>query len=191
MAKLKLGIVVGSNRRDSINRRLAHALAKLGAEAFEPAFIRIDDLPMYNQDNEQPVPATVARFKAEVESADALLFVTPEHSRSIPAVLKNAIDWGGRPYGTSVWPGKPAAVIGASPGAISSAIAQNHLRTVLGSFSAVQVMGGEAYIQFKPEMLDADHNAPDENVRKFLQTFIDNFARFATRLAPERKRAAA
>src|SRR6185312_16261099 len=111
MAKLKLGIVVGSNRRDSINRKLAHALAKLGAEAFEPAFIRIDDLPMYNQDNEQPVPATVARFKAEVESADALLFVTPEHSRSIPAVLKNAIDWGGRPYGTSVWPGKPAAVI--------------------------------------------------------------------------------
>jgi chromate reductase len=191
MAKLKLGIIVGSNRRDSINRRLAHALAKLGAEAFEPAFIRIDDLPMYNQDNEQPVPATVARFKSEVESADALLFVTPEHSRSIPAVLKNAIDWGGRPYGSSVWPGKSAAVIGASTGVISSAIAQNHLRSVLGSFSSLHVMGGEAYIQFKPETLDADHNVPDENVRKFLQAFIDNFASYAARLAPQRKRAAA
>jgi chromate reductase len=191
MAKLKLGIVVGSNRRDSINRRLAHALAKLGTEAFEPAFIRIDDLPMYNQDHEQPVPAPVARFKAEVESADALLFVTPEHSRSIPAVLKNAIDWGGRPYGTSVWPGKSAAIIGASPGAISSAIAQNHLRSVLGTFSGLHVMGGEAYVQFKPETIDADSNVPDDNVRKFLQAFVDNFARFAGRLAPERKRAAA
>ncbi len=114
MAKLKLGIIVGSNRRESINRKLAQALAKLGADAFDANFIQIDDLPMYNQDNEQPVPAPVARFKAEVEASDALLFVTPEHSRSIPAVLKNAIDWGARPWGKTSWPGKPAAVIGTS-----------------------------------------------------------------------------
>ncbi len=137
MAKLRLGIIVGSTRRDSINRKLAQALAKLGANAFDATFLKIDDLPLYNQDNEQPVPDAVARFKREVAASDALLFVTPEHSRSIPAALKNAIDWGGRPYGTSVWPGKPAAVIGASPGAISTAIAQNHLRSVLGTFSGM------------------------------------------------------
>src|SRR5882672_8088746 len=163
MAKLKLGIVVGSNRRESINRKLAQALARLGADAFEAKFVQIDDLPMYNQDQEQPLPAPVARFKAEVAASDALLFVTPEHSRSIPAVLKNAIDWGGRPYGTTVWPGKPAAVIGASPGAISTAIAQSHLRTVLGSFSAMHVLGGEAYIQFKPELIDAQGHVTDES----------------------------
>ncbi len=114
MAKHKLGIIVGSNRRESINRKLAQALGRLGAGAFEASFVQIDDLPMYNQDQEQPVPAPVARFKAEVEGADALLFVTPEHSRSIPAVLKNAIDWGARPWGKSSWPGKPAAIIGTS-----------------------------------------------------------------------------
>ncbi|HXD46595.1 MAG TPA: NADPH-dependent FMN reductase [Pseudolabrys sp.] len=191
MAKLKLGVIVGSNRRESINRKLAEALVKLGADAFDANFIQIDDLPMFNQDNEQPAPSVVARFKSEVAGSDALLFVTPEHSRSIPAVLKNAIDWGGRPYGTSVWPGKPAAIIGASPGAISTAVAQSHLRSVLGSFSGLHVVGGEAYIQFKPEMIDGDANVPDETVRGFLKAFVGRFADFATRLAPREKQAAA
>src|SRR5690349_6895661 len=149
MAKLKLGVIVGSIWRDSVNRKLALALAKLGASAFDAKIIEIGDLPLYNQDNENPLPDAAARFKREVAGSDALLFVTPEHSRSIPAALKNAIDWGGRPYGTSVWPNKPAAIIGASPGAISTAVAQTHLRSVLGSFSGMHVMGGEAYIQFK------------------------------------------
>ena len=104
MAKNKLGVIVGSNRRESINRKLAQALAQLGGEAFEAKFLQIDDLPMYNQDNEQPVPAPVARFKGDIEASDALLFVTGEHSRSIPAVLKNAIDWGARPWGKTSWP---------------------------------------------------------------------------------------
>lgn len=183
MAKLKLGVIVGSNRRESINRKLAHALAKLGADAFEAKFIQIDDLPLFNQDNENPLPAPVARYKGEVQAVDAVLFVTPEHSRSIPAVLKNAIDWGGRPYGTSVWPGKPAAIIGASPGAISTAIAQAHLRSVLGTFSGMHVVGGEAYIQFKPEAIDANNDVTDENTRKFLKNYIDTFATFAVKLA--------
>ena len=183
MAKLKLGVIVGSTRRDSINRKLAQALVKLGADAFDARLLRIDDLPLFNQDNENPVPEAPARFKGEVTASQALLFVTPEHSRSIPAALKNAIDWGGRPYGTSVWPGKPAAIIGASPGAISTAVAQNHLRSVLGSFSGMHVMGGEAYIQFKPELIDADSNVSDESVRKFLQAYIDSFAKFAGKLA--------
>jgi chromate reductase len=190
MQKLKLGIIVGSNRRDSVNRKLAEALVKLGAGAFDANFIQIDDLPMYNQDNEQPLPPAVARFKGEVEASDALLFVTPEHSRSIPAVLKNAIDWGARPWGKTSWPGKPAAIIGTSGGVISTAIAQLHLRGILGVLG-LQVMGGEAYIQFKPDTLDAGNNVPDESVRKFLQAFVDQFAGFASKFAPVRRQAAA
>jgi chromate reductase len=190
MANHKLGIIVGSNRRESINRKLAQALANLGGEAFDATFIQIDDLPMYNQDSEQPLPGAVARFKAEVAASDALLFVTPEHNRSIPAVLKNAIDWGGRPYGKSSWPGKPAAVTGTSGGAISTAVAQQHLRAVLAN-QGLHLMGGEAYIQFKPDLIDTQGNVTDENVRKFLKSFIDQFAAFAGRLAPQRARQAA
>jgi chromate reductase len=190
MAKLKLGVVVGSNRRDSINRKLAEALVRLGGAAVEPAFIRIDDLPMYNQDNEQPVPAVVARFKSEVEGSDALLFVTPEHSRSIPAVLKNAIDWGARPWGKTSWPGKPAAVIGTSGGVISTAVAQQHLKAVLGA-QGLNLIGGEAYVQFKPDMIDAQADVPDENVRGFLKGFVDRFIDFAVKLAPHARQAVA
>lgn len=182
MAKLKLGIIVGSSRKQSINRQLALALAKLGGEAFETKLIQIDDLPMYNQDIEQPVPPTVARFKAEVTGSDALLFVTPEHNRSIPALLKNAIDWGTRPWGMSSWPGKPAAITGTSAGVISTAAVQQHLRAVLGGLPDLNLMGGEAYIQFKPELIDANHNVADENVRGFLKAFIDKFAVFAGKL---------
>jgi chromate reductase len=182
MAKLKLGIVVGSNRRESINRKLAQALATLGGDQFEARFIQIDDLPMFNQDNEQPVPDKVARYKSELAASDALLFVTPEHSRSIPALLKNAIDWGARPWGQTSWPGKPAAVTGTSGGVISTAVAQQHLRAVLGD-QGLHLMGGEAYIQFKPDLVDAQGDVADENVRKFLKDFVDRFAGFAGKLA--------
>ncbi len=178
MSKFKLGIIVGSNRKDSINRKLAQALAKLGGAAFEPAFIRIDDLPLYNQDLEADLPGEVSRFKAHIADSDALLFVTPEHSRSIPAVLKNAIDWGMRPWGKTSWPNKPAAVTGTSPGAIGSAIVQQHLKAVLGA-QGLHLMGGEAYIQFKPELIDAESNVADDSVRQFLQAFVDQFVAFA------------
>ena len=190
LAKLKLGVVVGSNRAQSINRKLGQALAKLGADDFDATFIQIDDLPMYNQDFEQPVPAPVARFKAAVEASDALLFVTPEHTRSIPAVLKNAIDWGTRPWGKTSWPGKPAAVIGTSGGVISTAVAQQHLRAILGNIG-LHLVGGEAYIQFKPELIDAQNTVTDETVRGFLKAFIDRFAEFASRFAPAAAQAAA
>ena len=183
MTKLKLGVIVGSNRRESINRKLAEALALLGDKAFEARFIKIDDLPMYNQDHEQPVPAPVARFKGEVETSDALLFVTPEHSRSIPAVLKNAIDWGARPWGKTSWPGKPAAIIGTSAGVISTAVVQQHLRAVLADLG-LHVAGGEAYIAYKPELIDAASKVTDESVRKFLGAFMESFATFAARFAP-------
>ncbi|HWK97685.1 MAG TPA: NADPH-dependent FMN reductase [Pseudolabrys sp.] len=182
MAKLKLGLIVGSNRKESINRKLALALAKLGSDAFEARLIQIDDLPLYNQDNELPLPAPVARFKGEVEGSDALLFVSPEHSRTIPAVLKNAIDWGARPWGKTSWPDKPAAVTGTSGGVISTAVVQQHLRSVLGT-QGLHLLGGEAYIQYTADMIDADHNVIDAGVRDFLKTLIDRFAIFARKLA--------
>ena len=182
MAKLKLGVIVGSNRKESINRKLAMALAKLGNTAFDATLIQIDDLPMYNQDQELPVPAPVARFKAEVEGSDALLFVSPEHSRSIPAVLKNAIDWGARPWGKTSWPDKPAAVTGTSGGVISTAVAQQHLRAVLGD-QGLHLMGGEAYILFKPELIDDTNTVSDNSVRDFLKAFVDRFAAFAGKFA--------
>jgi chromate reductase, NAD(P)H dehydrogenase (quinone) len=181
MTKFKVAIVVGSSRREPINSKMAEAIAKLADAHVFTKFIQIDDLPMYNQDLENPLPASVARFKADLETADALLFVTPEHNRSIPAVLKNAIDWGARPYGRNSWAGNPAAITGTSPGAIGSAIAQQHLRQILGNLGAL-VMGGEAYITFKAGLIDDAGTITDEGVRRFLQAFVDQFAALLVRL---------
>src|SRR5262245_63281847 len=112
MAAFKIAVVVGSNRRDSANRQLAQALAKLGSDKAQFQFVRIDDLPLYNQDDEGNLTASVARFKAEIEAADGVLFVTPEHDRSIPAAVKKAIDWGDRQWGGNSWAGEVGAIIG-------------------------------------------------------------------------------
>ncbi|MCX7311906.1 MAG: NAD(P)H-dependent oxidoreductase [Alphaproteobacteria bacterium] len=165
MAQFKVAVVVGSTRRESINRNS-----------------EIADLPLYNQDNEGNLPASVVRFKAELAAADGVLFVTPEHSRSIPAALKNAIDWGARPWGKNSWAGKVAAVTGASPGAISTALAQQHLRQILGA-QGVVLAGGEAYLQFKTDLIDANHGVTDEGTRGFLKSFLDQFAVLVGKLA--------
>ena len=182
MAQFKVAVVVGSNRRESINRKLAQALAKLGAAKADFGFAQIDDLPIYNQDHEADLPKPVARFKAEIAAADAILFVTPEHSRSIPAVLKNAIDWGARPWGQNSWTGKAAAVTGASAGAIGTAIAQAHLKNILAA-QGVLVAGGEAYLTFKAGLIDANNNVTDEGTRKFLQGFVDQLTALVARPA--------
>jgi chromate reductase, NAD(P)H dehydrogenase (quinone) len=182
MAKVNIAVIVGSNRRNSINRKLAHALVKLADSKLVGNFVRIDDLPLYNQDHENPLPANVQRFKNEIEAADALLIVTPEHNRSIPALLKNAIDWGARPYGRNSWSGKPAAITGTSPGAIGTAIAQQHLRQVLGDLGAL-VTGGEAYVAFKPGLIEDAYAVTDAGTRQFLQGFVDQFADLAARLS--------
>jgi chromate reductase len=181
--KPQIAVIVGSNRRDSINRKLAHALAQLGAGKFDATFLRIDDLPMYNQDIEANLPAEVARFKDEIGRADGVLIVTPEHDRSIPAVLKNAIDWGARPYGKNSWAGKPAFITGTSPGAIGSALAQQHLRSVMTGLGMI-LLGGEAYVTFKPNLIDEHGAIGDEGTRTFLQGFADRFATLVERLAP-------
>jgi chromate reductase len=181
MAKLKLGLIIGSNRRESINRKLAQALINLGTKQFDASIIRIDDLPLYNQDLEAALPETVVRFKSHIAESDALLFVTPEHSRTIPAVLKSAIDWGARPWGKNSWTGKPAAVTGTSPGAVGTAVVQQHLRSVLGDIG-VLVMGGEAYITFKPELVNASGTITDETMRTFLKAFLDQLAALTAKL---------
>jgi chromate reductase, NAD(P)H dehydrogenase (quinone) len=183
MAKPTVGIIVGSNRRESINRRLAKALARIAADHFEFAWIRIDDLPMYNQDLEIDRPQTVRRFTAEVAAVPALLFVMPEHNRSLPAVLKNAIDWGSKPTDKNVWRGKIAAITGTSFGAIGTAVGQQHLRQILGILN-VTVMGGEAYISFKPDPVDEEGNFLDESKRAFCKAYMDQYASLLSRLVP-------
>ena len=180
MAQFKIALIVGSNRRESVNRKLAQALARLGAPGVDFKFAQIDDLPLYNQDDEGNLPASVARFKSEIAAADGVLFVTPEHSRSIPAVLKNAIDWGARPWGQNSWTGKVAAVTGTSPGAIGTAVAQAHLKTILAA-QGVLVAGGEAYITFKPDLIAADDSITDESTKAFLQGFVDQLASLIAR----------
>ena len=149
MERPLLAVIVGSNRRESINRKLAQAMIRLGADKFDARLVRIDDLPMFNQDNEGTLPAEVVRFKDELARADGILIVTPEHDRSIPAVLKNAVDWGARPWGKNSWAGKPGFITGTSPGAIGTALAQQHLRSVMTGLGMI-LLGGEAYITFKP-----------------------------------------
>ena len=181
MSRLNLAIVVGSNRRDSINRRLAEALVRLAGDRVEPHFVRIDDLPMYNADLEGDRPAEVRRFTDEVARADAVLVVTPEHNRSIPAVLKNAIDWGSKPADRNVWKDKVAAITGTSPGAIGTAVGQQHLRQILGILGAL-VTGGEAYIAFKPDLLTEDGGIASEATRSFLGSYMENFLALAAKL---------
>src|ERR1700689_3874419 len=190
MAKPHVVIIVGSNRRDSINRKLGRALAKLGAEHFDVDIVRIDDLPMFNQDNEGNLTPEIVRFKDEISRADGVMIITPEHDRSIPAVLKNAVDWGARPYGKNSWTGKPAFITGTSPGAIGSALAQQHLRSVMTGLGMI-LLGGEAYITFKPNLIDAEGNIGDESTLKFLQGFLDRFASLVVRLSAQPARSAA
>ena len=186
----RIAVIVGSNRRDSINRKLAQALVRLGSGDFDASFACIDDLPMYNQDNEGNLPPEVTRFKHELARADGVLIVTPEHDRSIPAVLKNAIDWGARPWGKNSWTGKPAFITGTSPGAIGSGLAQQHLRSVMTGLGMI-LLGGEAYVTFRPNLIDEHGAIGDGNTRKFLQDFVDRFALLVARLAPAAQASAA
>lgn len=177
MAK-KVAVIVGSLQANSMNRRLAHALARLAEGKLEFNILKVDDVPLFNQDLEANLPAPVARFKAEVEAADAVLFVTPEYNRSIPGVLKNLIDWGSRPYGKGSWGGKPAGIVGTTPGAVGTAAAQQDLRKLLTIFN-MRLMGqSEVYLQTTPGLIADDHSVSNERTRTFLQGYVDTFTAF-------------
>ncbi len=176
MEKFKVAIIVGSLRKDSYNLKLGKALEKLGKEKLEVQFLSIGDLPLYNQDLEANFPAQATRFKNDIQSADAVLFITPEYNRGLPGPLKNAIDWASRPYGKNAFAGKPAAVCGASPGAIGTACAQQQLKPILGYLDVILMGQPEMYLQFKEGLIDAEGNVGNDDTRKFLQGFVDKFS---------------
>jgi chromate reductase len=171
----QIAVIVGSLRRESFNRQLAHALISLAPADFNFEFIDIGHLPLYNQEYDADFPETARHFKRQIESADGLLFVTAEYNRSIPGVLKNALDWGSRPWGHSSWGGKPAAVAGTSPGAMGTALSQQHLRNVL-AYLDVHTMGQpEMFIKQDASRIDATGKIVNDDTRKFLQNFVDTF----------------
>ncbi|MBK8535970.1 MAG: NAD(P)H-dependent oxidoreductase [Candidatus Competibacteraceae bacterium] len=174
MSHYIIAVVVGSLRRDSFNRKLANALVKLAPPEFSLQPVEIGDLPLYNQDDDANPAESVKRLKAEIMAAQGLLFVTAEYNRSIPGVLKNAIDHASRPYGQNAWKGKPAGVIGVSVGAIGTAMAQQHLRNILAYLDVPTLGQPEAFIQAKEELFDqAGHIGADSS--NFLQDWMDRY----------------
>lgn len=171
-----VAVLVGSLRRDSINRKTAGALIELAPAALKPAIVEIDDLPLYNQDNDANPPGAWTRFRDRIRPCDALLFVTPEYNRSIPAPLKNAIDVGSRPYGHSVWNGKPGAIVSCSPGAIGGFGANHHLRQTLVFLNVPALQQPEAYIGGADKLFDAGGRLTSDSTRGFLQQFMQAFA---------------
>lgn len=182
MDTYKVGYLVGSIAKASINRKLAYALAKLAPKELELTEIPIADLPMYSYDYDKDYPQVARTFKQAIEDADALLVVTPEYNRSIPGVLKNAIDWASRPWGDNSFTHKPTGVIGTSPGAIGTAVAQQHLRGILNYCNAPLMNDVEAYIQFKPDMIDAEGNVAVDDTKEFLRKYMREYADFVQRM---------
>lgn len=172
----RVAVLVGSLRKDSYNRMMARALAELATPSLELSIVEIGGLPMYNEDLDgTAAPVEWTAFRREIASADAVLFVTPEYNRSVPAVLKNAIDVGSRPYGHSVWNGKPGAVVSVSPGAIGAFGANHHLRQSF-AFLNVPVLQREAYIGGAARLFDAEGRLTSGDTRGFLTEYMQAFA---------------
>ncbi|WP_206856196.1 NADPH-dependent FMN reductase [Candidatus Enterococcus mangumiae] len=179
----KIGFFIGSLRKDSYNKKVAETFADLLPEGYEPVFIKIDDLPFYNEDIETPeqTPAEWTRFREEVKDLDGVIFVTPEYNRSVPAVLKNALDVGSRPYGQSVWDKKPGLVVTASPGGVGGFGANHHLRQSLVFLNVPTLQQPEAYIGNITNLLDEDGNIIQGTV-DFFRTILDAYLDFAEKL---------
>jgi chromate reductase, NAD(P)H dehydrogenase (quinone) len=168
---IRVSVIVGSLRQKSWSRRVARAIEKLAPPGLELSFVEIGDLPHYNEDLETDPPPTWSRFRNAIGASSALLFVTPEFNRGMPGALKNAIDVGSRPWGKGVWAGKPAAVVGVSPGALGAFGASNQLRQVLAGVGVVAMPHPEAYISSVASYFDADGELTDEKTKAFLSTF--------------------
>lgn len=175
MSQYQIAVVVGSLRRDSFNRQLANAVVKLAPPEFSFEQLEIGDLPLYNQDDDRNPADSVKRLKSKIAAAQGLLFVTPEYNRSMPGVLKNAIDHASRPYGQNAWAGKPAGVLGASIGAVGTALAQQHLRNVLAYLDVPTLGQPEAFIQAKEGLFDGAGNIGEQS-RQFLQNWMNAYA---------------
>ena len=183
MSQYKIAVAVGSLRKDSINRKLANAVIKLAPQEFKFEHLEIGDLPPYNQDDEGKPSEPVKRLKAQISTAHGVLFVTPEYNRSIPGVLKNAIDHASRPYGQSVWAGKPAGVLGASIGAPGTSMAQQHLRNILAYLDMPTLAQPEAFIQVTDGFFDGSGGIARESSQKFLKGWLDRYTAWVKRHA--------
>jgi len=182
MSSYKVGYLIGSLATGSINRKLARALIKLAPSNLSFVEIPFKDLPLYSYDYDADYPPAGRAFKEAIKAVDAVLFVTPEYNRSIPGGLKNAIDWASRPYGTNSFTHKPSAVIGTSPGAIGTAVAQQSLRSVLGFCNSPQMNAPEAYIQFRPGMITDEGEVTVAKTEEFLRTYMQEFHDFIARV---------
>jgi chromate reductase len=171
----EIAILVGSLRRDSFNRQLANAVIKLGPSDFSFKRLAIGDLPLYNQDDEATPSDSVVRLKREITASQGLIFVTPEYNRSIPGILKNAIDHASRPYGQGVWAGKPAGVMGASVGAPGTSMAQQHLRNVLAYLDVPTLGQPEIFIHVKDGFFDENGNFASSETKRFLQSWMNRY----------------
>ena len=176
-----VAVLVGSLRKESFNRKMAQALCTLAPETLACEIVEIGNLPLYDQDDDGNPPPASAAFKARIQRADAVLFVTPEYNRSVPGVLKNAIDIASRPYGKSAWDGKPCAVVSLSPGAIGGFGANQHLRQSLVFLNMPVLQQPEAYIGGAADLFDADGRIAKDATRAFLQKFVDAFAAWVER----------
>ena len=182
MASYKVGYLVGSLSSKSINRRLALALVGVAPPQLQLVEIPIRDLPMYSPDHDADYPPVARAFKQAIADCDAVLFVTPEYNRSIPGCLKNAIDWASRPWGQNSFTRKPSGVIGTTPGAIGTAVAQSHLRGVLCFCNSPLMNTVEAYIQFKPDLIAVDGKVADADTEKFLGNYMKELHDFIARV---------
>jgi len=174
----QIGVFIGSLAKASINRKLANAVMRLAPETMHFFEISIRDLPLYSYDYDADYPPVAREFKEAIARADALLFVTPEYNRSIPGALKNAIDWGSRPWGQNAFAGKPAAVIGCSIGAVGSGIGQQHLRTILSYLDVVQMGQPEVFIHFKPDLVTDEGEITVQSTEEFLKKWMKTYETF-------------
>jgi chromate reductase len=182
VTRYKVGYFVGSLATASINRLLAKALVRLAPEELAMTEIPFKDLPLYSYDYDANYPAVATDFKTAIAAVDAVLFVTPEYNRSIPGSLKNAIDWASRPYGTNAFTRKPSAVIGTSPGKIGTAIAQQHLRSILAFCNSPQMNSIEAYIQFERGLITEEGAVTNQATADFLKNYMAAFHGFIQRV---------
>jgi chromate reductase len=180
-----VAVIVGSLRKDSLNRKMANVLCAMAPASLRCSIVEIGQLPLYNQDYEADPPQTVLAFKDAISKSDAVLFVTPEYNRGVPGLLKNAIDVGSRPYGKSAWTGKPAAVVSVSPGAIGGMGANHHLRQSLVFVDMPALQQPEAYIGGANKKFDDAGRLTDDSTREFLQKFLASFEKWIEKiLAP-------
>ena len=182
MATRKIAVIIGSMRKESFNRKVAKTLMLLAPSTLEMEIVEIGQLPMYNQDDDDNPPPTYLEFREKIKQFDGVLFCTPEYNRSVPAVLKNAIDVGSRPYGQSAWNGKPCAIVSVSPGALAGFGANHHLRQSLVFLNMPAMQQPEAYLGNIGGQFDGDQ-LNNDSTRGFLQKFVDAFATWVERHA--------